>query len=148
MEQQIEEIKEKINKIEYVELKNLKDEVNKIKLDLNTDNLLTKQSIESNEKLTSAMDTLKSTMIELAQSVKDGNKVTSELATTVTSLNGKVNSIEDKMGKSFKEVDERIQEIDGKSKIDIITWIRNNWFGTVMGVGAVVYAVTQILANR
>lgn len=148
MEQQNEELKElkdKIAKIEYVEIKEIKDEVNQIKLELNTDHILTKQAIDSNEKLSTTMDTIKTAMVELGQTVKDSNKVTSELATTVTKLNDKIDSVEVKMDKQFGEVNNKVKEIDDKAKIDWQLFIKNNWLGAVMGIGAIVYAISQFL---
>ena len=78
--QELYDLKVKVNKIEYTEIKELKDEVQQVKIDLNTNNILTKQCIESNDKMSNTLDTLKDTMIEVAQSVKDSNRVTSELA--------------------------------------------------------------------
>lgn len=144
-EQQLEELKTKVDKLEYVEIKELKEDINQVKIDLNTNNILTKQSIESNQKLNETMDTLKTTMIELAQSVKDGNKATSELTSTVDTLNIKVNAVDDKVDKKFTEVNNKIGQIDEKSKIDILTWLRSNWLGATMGIGAIVYAITQIV---
>lgn len=140
-----EELKDKVNKLEYTEIKKIKEDVSQIKIDLNTNNILTKQSIETSKQLSEAMDSFKETMIEMGQSLKDGNRISSELAETVKNLNDKVDNVENKMSSKFSEFDSRIESIDDKSKIDILTWIKNNWFGCVMGIGALVYVITQFI---
>ena len=146
-EKELDDLKSKLNKIEYTEIKEIKEEIQQIKIDLNTNNILTKQCTESNEKLAQTMDTLKTTMIEVAQSVKDSNKVTSELATTVKNLNDKVNNVESTMGKKFNEVNERMDTIDEKSKVDILGFLKSNIVGILLSVGALIYALSQIGIN-
>ena len=146
-DKELEDLKSKINKLEYTEIKELKEEIQEIKLNLNTDNILTKQCTESNEKLSATLETLKSTMVEIAQSVKDSNKVTSELTATVKSLNDKVNNVESTMGTKFNEVNERMDAIDDKSKFDIVEFLKHNIIGILLGVGALIYALSQIGIN-
>lgn len=146
-EKELDDLKSKLNKIEYTEIKEVKEEIQQIKIDLNTNNILTRQCTESNEKLAQTMDTLKTTMIEVAQSVKDSNKVTSELATTVKNLNDKVNNVESTMGKKFNEVNERMDTIDEKSKVDILGFLKSNIVGILLSVGALIYALSQIGIN-
>ena len=145
--QELHDLKSKLNKIEYTEIKELKEEIQEIKLNLNTNNILTKQCTESNEKLSTTLETLKSTMIEVAQSVRDSNKVTSELAATVKDLNNKVNNVESTMGKKFNEVNERMDAIDNKSKFDILSFFKSNIVGITLAVGASIYALSQIGIN-
>lgn len=144
---ELEDLKSKLNKLEYTEIREIKDEIQEIKIDLNTNNILTKQCTESNEKLSYALDTLKSTMVEVAQSVKDSNKVTSELTSTVKDLNDKVNKVESTMGTKCNEINERMEIIDNKSKIDIVGFLKTNLIGILMGVGALIYALSQIGIN-
>lgn len=144
---ELDDLKSKVNKIEYTEIKELKEEIQQVKLDLNTNNLLTKQCTESNEKMSTALDTLKNTMIEVAQSVKDSNRVTSELASTVKDLNDKVKNVESTMDKKFDEVGDRMDAIDDKSKLDLLTWFKHNAIGIILGVGALIYALSQFGIN-
>lgn len=139
------ELKSKIDKLEYVEIKEIKDDINSIKIELNTNHLLTQQSVESNKKLTETMESFKETMLEMGQSLKDGNRISSELAETVKTLNDKVDTVENKMDGKFKEFNNRIDTIDEKSKIDFLTWIKKNWFSVIMTIGALVYIITQIV---
>ena len=144
---ELEDLKQKVKKIEYTELKEIKDDIQHIKIDLNTNNILTQQCTESNEKLSNTLDSLKLTMVEVSQSMKDSNKVTSELALNVRDLNSKLNDVEKTMDTKFNEVNGRMDTIDEKSKIDFIDVLRTNWIGIVMGAGALIYALSQIGIN-
>ena len=67
----IEELKAKVDKLEYTEIKNIKEDIGQIKIDLSTNNLLTQQSIDANNKLSNVIDTMRDTMIEMGQSLYD-----------------------------------------------------------------------------
>lgn len=144
---ELEDLKQKVKKIEYTEIKEIKDDIQHIKIDLNTNNILTQQCTESNERLSNTLDSLKMTMVEVSQSMKDSNKVTSELALNVRDLNGKLNDVEKTMDTKFNEVNGRMDTIDEKSKIDFTDVLRTNWIGITMGVGALIYALSQIGIN-
>lgn len=144
---ELEDLKQKVKKIEYTEIKEIKDDIQHIKIDLNTNNILTQQCTESNERLSNTLDSLKLTMVEISQSMKDSNKVTSELALNVRDLNSKLNDVEKTMDTKFNEVNGRMDTIDEKSKIDFVDVLRTNWIGIVMGVGALIYALSQIGIN-
>ena len=109
----IEELKAKVDKLEYTEIKNIKEDIGQIKIDLSTNNLLTQQSIDANNKLSNVIDTMRDTMIEMGQSLKDSNRISSELTDNVSNLSDKVNKVENKL-------EEKIKNIDDKSKIDIL----------------------------
>ena len=97
--------------------------------------------------MSNTLDTLKDTMIEVAQSVKDSNRVTSELASTVKSLNDKVKNVESTMDKKFDEVNERIEVIDDKGKFDWMLFLKHNVVGILLGIGALIYALSQLGIN-
>lgn len=142
---EVEDLKKRIDNIEYSELKELKEDVGQIKIDLSTNNLLTKQSIESNNKLSGMIDTMRDTLVEMGQSLRDGNRISSELANSVSSLNDKVNKVEDKLETKLQSVDTRIDKLDEKAKIDWQEWIKHNWLtlGVIVVGGA--YLVAKAL---
>ena len=123
-------------RIDYVqtEVDNVKKDINTISIQVSNNDLLVKRSLETNEKLSVAIDTLKTTMLEMGQSLKEANKISIGLTETVQKLNDKITDVECRM-----------QTIDDKSKVDIMTWVKNNWFGIVMGLGALIYAISQIV---
>ena len=128
---EFEELKKKIEHLEYDEIKPIKQDVNEMKITLSNNDLLTKQALESNQKLSSALDILKNTMVEVSQSVKDSNRINTEITKTIEELNKKIASVEIK-----------IKEIDEKSKLDIMLWLKNNWFG-IVGILGVLYTILK-----
>ena len=116
---ELEEVKRKINHLEYDEIKNIKDEIGNIKVNLAENNLLTKQCVDSNEKLNDTMTSVKDTMLIMSESMKQSNKVSEELALSVKSLGNKVDTMDDKFGAKFQEVDNKINDVDDKTKIDL-----------------------------
>ena len=123
-------------RIDYVqtEVDNVKKDINTISIQVSNNDLLVKRSLETNEKLSVAIDTLKTTMLEMGQSLKEANKISIGLTETVQKLNDKITDVECRM-----------QTIDEKSKVDIMTWVKNNWFSIVIGLGALIYAISQIV---
>lgn len=130
---EFDELKSKINHLEYDEIKPIKEDISDIKIKMNTNDLLTKQALECNEKLSGAIDILKNTMVEVSQSVKDSNRINTEITKTIEELNKKIASVE-----------VRIDEIDDKSKLDIVIWLKNNWFG-IVGIIGIVYTIIKTL---
>ena len=90
-------------------------------------------------KLSNVIDTMRDTMIEMGQSLKDSNRISSELTDNVSNLSDKVNKVENKL-------EEKIKNIDDKSKIDILCWMKNNWFG-IVGIGGMLYTVISNFAK-
>lgn len=118
--EELNELKKKINHLEYDEIKTLKDDITQIKIDLNTNNLLTQQSIKSNEKLSTTLESVQTAMFEITESLKDSNKISTELTQTVSSLNNKVDVLSDNTNERLQEFNNKIVAIDNKSKIDIM----------------------------
>lgn len=150
MESTIEDLKKKVNNIEYKEIKELKDELCNVKLSLNQNNILTENCIKSNEKMSATLDSVRETMIIISESVKQSNTVSKELADSVKSLGGQVTKLDDKMEEKFievddkinsadKEVNKKINEINDKSKFDILDFVRQNWVAIIIGAGILGY---------
>ena len=68
--QELYDLKAKVNKIEYTEIKELKEEIQQVKIDLNTNNILTKQCTDSNDKMSNTLDTLRAPLFKLAQTFR------------------------------------------------------------------------------
>lgn len=117
--EELDELKKKINHLEYDEIKTLKDDITQIKIDLNTNNLLTQQSIKSNEKLSTTLESVQTAMFEITESLKDSNKISTELTQSVSNLNNKVDVLSDRTNERLQEFNNKIVAIDNKSKIDI-----------------------------
>lgn len=137
---EFEDLKKKIDHLEYDEINPMKDDINEIKITLTSNDLLIKQALESNKKVSDSLEVLKDTMVEVSRSVRDSNRINDEITKTIEELNKRICSVDNNTSNKFKELGDRIEEIDNKSKLDIILWLKNNWFGLV-GIIGVIYAV-------
>lgn len=151
----IKDTQKRIDHIEYDDIKEINQKMNKFEVELNTNDLLVKQSIEANEKLVSTLDSVKSSMVEIAQTVKyqgetflKQTEVISQLTDKVNSVESKINSIENK----FDEVDDEIQRVDNKSKIDIIETQSNSvktflskYGGYIVGGSGIIFAIIELI---
>ena len=143
----MEELAQRVDYLERDKIPTIEKDINDIKIGLTENTLLTKQSIESSEKLASTMENVKDCMTEMAQSLKDNNKISSELTQAVGTLNKKVEDTNSRMERKFNEVDEKIEFVNEKSKVDLLSWMRDNWFKVVLTADALGYVVTQIISN-
>lgn len=139
-----EDLKKKVDHLEYDEINPMKEDISQMKITLSNNDLLTKQALESNERLSRAIDVLKTTMVEVSQSVKDSNRINVEITKTIEELNKKISSIETSTNDNLKEFGKKIEEIDNKSKLDIMLWLKNNWFG-IVGIFGIIYTIIKSL---
>lgn len=139
---EFEELKSKINHLEYDEIKPIKEDINEMKITLSNNDLLTKQALESNKKVSDSLEALKNTLVEVAQSVKDSNRINNEITKTIEELNKRIGSVENNTQETLKAFGEKIEEIDNKSKLDIVLWLKNNWFG-IVGIIGIIYAIIK-----
>lgn len=137
---EFEDLKKKIDHLEYDEINPMKEDINEIKITLTSNDLLVKQALESNKKVSDSLEVLKDTMVEVSRSVRDSNRINDEITKTIEELNKRICSVDNNTNNKFKELGDRIEEIDNKSKLDIMLWLKNNWFGLV-GIIGIIYAV-------
>ena len=139
-----EDLKKKVDHLEYDEINPMKEDISQMKITLSNNDLLTKQALESNERLSKAIEVLKTTMVEVSQSVKDSNRINVEITKTIEELNKKISSVELSTNENLKAFGAKIEEIDNKSKLDIMLWLKNNWFG-IIGIIGILYTVIKSL---
>ena len=123
---EFDELKSKINHLEYDEIKPMKDDINEMKITLSNNDLLTKQALDSNKKVSDSLEVLKGTMIEVSQSIKDSNRINNEITKTIEELNKKIGAVETNTQETLKTFGNKLEEIDNKSKLDIMIWLKNN----------------------
>ena len=135
---EVEELKKKVDKIEYTDIKGLQDDVADIKSDLKVNSLLTQQSIDSAKELSQTLQSVKTTMVQISSNME-------KMAENSVDLSNDVKDVKNDMNSFKSEVNEKIEEINDKSTIDWQLWIKQNWFGFVLGLGALGYAISQIV---
>lgn len=121
--EQIDEIKKKVNHLEYDEIKDLKEQIQEIKQDMIRTNTLLEQNVVASGKLADTLSTVQETMIKLTTNMQYNNEATVSLSNKVSNLETKIDSI------------------DQNSKIDMRKWFRDKWFNIVMLIGIVLYIV-------
>jgi uncharacterized coiled-coil DUF342 family protein len=121
--EQIDEIKKKVNHLEYDEIKELKEQIQEIKQDMVRTNTLLEQNVVASGKLSDTLSTVQETMIKLTTNMQYNNEATMSLSNKVSNLETKIDSI------------------DQNSKIDMRKWFRDKWFNIVMLIGIVLYIV-------
>ena len=121
--QNLDKTNKRIDHLEYEEIKSIKDDVSKIQINLSNNNLLTQQSIDTTNKLSETMDSIKETMIKLADGIDMSNKTSNELS-------GKVSGLE-----------KRFDTLEDKSKFDIGQFVKNNWISIIVLFGVLAYTI-------
>lgn len=139
---EFEDLKKKIDHLEYDEINPMKEDINEIKITLTSNDLLVKQALESNKKVSDSLEVLKDTMVEVSRSVRDSNRINDEITKTIEELNKRICSVDDSTKNTLKAFGEKIEEIDNKSKLDIMLWVKNNWFG-IIGILGIIYTVIK-----
>ena len=137
-----EDLKKRIDHLQYDEITPMKDDINEIKLTLNTNDMLIKQALESNKKVSDSLEILKDTMVEVSRSVRDSNRINDEITKTIEELNKRICSVDNNTKETLKAFENKIIEIDNKSKLDIMLWLKNNWFG-IIGILGILYTILK-----
>lgn len=141
----LDDLKKRVDHLEYDEIASIKDDVNEIKIELNKNDILTQQAIESNKKLNDTMDSFKETMISISTSIKENNKISQQLANTVDELNLKITKVEENTNVSINKISTKLDEVDNKSKFDITSWLKNNFISVLLTIGALSYVIYNII---
>ena len=121
------DLRNRVNHLEYEELKEVRRDVQTIKEDMVKNNVLLQQSIASSEKLNATLDTVQTTMVQLTESMKHNTDTTNSLSKKVSNLEEKIDTVDDKVNK--------------RTNIDVSEWLQKNWFNLVIIIGIVVYIV-------
>lgn len=139
---ELEDLKKKIDHLEYDEINPMKEDINEIKLSISKYDLLIKQALESNKKVSDSLEVLKDTMVEVSRSVRDSNRINDEITKTIEELNKRISSVDNNTKDALEKFETKITEIDNKSKLDIMLWVKNNWFG-IVGVIGIIYTIIK-----
>ena len=120
---QCDELKKKVNHIEYEDLKEIRGDIQEIREDMAKNHVLLKQNIDSSEKLNNTLTTVQNTMIQLSENIKHTNETTSALSSKVSNL------------------EEKIDKVENHGKLDMMEWWQKNWVNVIILVGVVAYVV-------
>ena len=136
---EIDDLRKRIDNLQYKELEPLKEKVNDFAVTLERNNTLTDMCIKTNDKMSATLDSVKDTMIKLSDSVTNANKISTQLTENVEKLNNKVDKME-----------ERIVSVDNKGKVDILTTIKENWIRileAIVSLSVLAYIIGQTIGH-
>lgn len=150
----MEELKEKIHKLEYLpkkidnieykEIKELKDKIENIEVDLAKNNLLTQQNTEAMNKMSQTMDSVRETMVQISDAIEYTSKTNQELAENIRQQNVKIDKLQsrqDTYDEHMREIRKEIDDNEEKSKIDIRTVLKYCMPTAVVIIGYLVYII-------
>jgi predicted nuclease with TOPRIM domain len=120
---QCDELKKRVNHIEYEDLKEIRGDIQEIREDMAKSHVLLKQNIDSSEKLNNTLTTVQNTMIQLSENIKHTDETTSVLSNKVSNL------------------EEKIDKVENHGKLDMMEWWQKNWVNVIILVGVVAYVV-------
>ena len=120
---QCDELKKRVNHIEYEDLKEIRGDIQEIREDMAKNHVLLKQNIDSSERLNNTLTTVQNTMIQLSENIKHTNETTGALSNKVSNL------------------EEKIDKVENHGKLDMMEWWQKNWVNVIILVGVVAYIV-------
>lgn len=124
----LDSFEKKIDSLEYKDIKEIRGEVQCIKVDLAKNNLLTEQNTQAMNEMSKTMGSVRETMIQITGAIDSVSSANKELAINIKQQNEKID-----------EIKMRQDEIEDKSKFDIMDFIRNNFVAIVVGTGLLVH---------
>lgn len=140
----LEYLPKKIEKIEYTEIKELKDKIENIEVDLAKNNLLTQQNTEAMNKMSLTMDSVRESMVQISGAIEYTSKINQELAENIRQQNEKIDRLQARQDVYDSHIEKMQKEIDDneeKSKIDIRKILKDNFLkilATVIGAGILI----------
>lgn len=140
----IEELKKRVENIEYKDIKGLRDDLTNVKISLEKNNVLTQQNAESNEKLNDTLGSMKDAMVELSTGISLQNRNSEAMVSQLESMGARIGDVESKVDSKFKEVHDKIEQIDNKTKIDTSIVVKD-WILKMLAGGTVCGAFVAIM---
>lgn len=140
----LEYLPKKIDKIEYTEIKELKDKIENIEVDLAKNNLLTQQNTEAMNKMSETMDSVRETMVQITSAIEYTSKTNQELAENIRQQNEKIDKLQarqDTYDNHMRKMQEEMNDNEEKNKIDIRLAIKAFIPTAIVIIGYLVYIV-------
>lgn len=119
---QMEELRKRVDNVEYRDIKELRDEISEVKIDLAKNNLLTQQNTEAMNKMSETMNSVRETMVQISGAIEYTSKTNQELAENIRQQNEKIDKLQarqDVYDSHIKKMQQEIDDNEEKSKIDI-----------------------------
>lgn len=138
----MEELKKKIQDLEYHEIKELKQELESVKIDLAKNNVLTEQNTEAMNNVSKTMASIRETMVQISSAISYVNKSNQELSENIMNQNVKIDRLQERQDiydKNMEKVKNKVENVEDKGKFDIIEFIEKNFVSIIMSIGVLSY---------
>lgn len=124
--------------MQYDEIKEINETINKIKVEVATNNLLTKQAVDASKELSNTMTSVRETMLIMSENMKQGNR---ELSDNMICLKENIINLEEKVENRFENVNRKISSIDEEGKFNIRVWISENFVSLLTSIAFLGYVI-------
>lgn len=118
-------------------LSKLENRLTALEVELVHNNELADKLATINETLCKTLHEIQLTMKDMSFQLQHTQQNTEIIGKDLQEYKAEVATQFDKFKKNVGEIDNKLSEVDDKSKIDITLWLRNNWFKICM-VGGII----------
>lgn len=116
--------------------------------------VLTQQSIETTKELSLTLKEFSVTLINISNSLSRSDERMQEMGKVISkidekvdileqNLDGKVSDLEEDMDKRVHDLSCKIEEVEDKSKFDILLYVKQNFVKILLVLGGIAYVVSQ-----
>lgn len=145
----MEELRKRIDNVQYKDIQNLREKIEKIEIDLAKNNLLTQQNTDAMNKMSLTMDSVRESMVQISGAIEYTSKINQELAENIRQQNEKIDKLQarqDVYDSHIEKMQKEIDENEEKNKIDIRKILKDNFLkilATVIGAGILIEMILK-----
>ena len=130
---EIEELKDRVGYIEREKIVKIEEDIMQIKMGQVETNTLVKEFTRAIDSQGETMKAMTTSLQEITYTNKRLIEDMSEVKGKIDQTNENIKCVEENTNAKFEEVDTKIELQDEKSKIDLLTFIKENWLRIVIG---------------
>lgn len=130
---EIEELKDRIGYIEREKIVKIEEDIMQIKMGQVETNTLVKEFTRAIDSQGETMEAMTKSLQEITYTNKRLIEDMSEVKDKIDQTNENIKCVEESTNAKFEEVDTKIELQDEKSKIDLLTFLKENWLRIIVG---------------
>ena len=130
---EIEELKDRVGYIEREKIVKIEEDIMQIKMGQVETNTLVKEFTRAIDSQGKTMEAMTNSLQEITYTNKRLIEDMSEVKCKIDQTNENIKCVEENTNSRFEEVDTKIELQDEKSKIDLLTFIKENWLRIIVG---------------
>lgn len=146
----MEELRKRIDNVQYKDIQNLREKIEKIEIDLAKNNLLTQQNTDAMNKMSLTMDSVRESMVQISGAIEYTSKINQELAENIRQQNEKIDKLQarqDVYDSHIEKMQKEIDENEEKNKIDMRKILKDNFLKILATVIGASILIEMILKN-